>query len=67
MKKETYYTYLGNNGTITTSVYLEGIYSIKKYMIIADKDKKLTKDGKTFQKTILIPATDLELWYEIEA
>lgn len=67
MKKETYYTYLGNNGTITTSVYLEGIYSIKKYMIIADKDKKLTKDGKTFQKTILIPATDLELWHEIEA
>ena len=67
MKKETYYTYLGNNGTITTSVYLEGIYSIKKYMIIADKDKKLTKDGKTFQKTILIPATDQKLWYKIEA
>ena len=47
MRKETYYTYLGENGTITTPVFLEGIYSIKKYRLIADKNKKLTIENST--------------------
>ena len=66
MKKEAYYTYLGNNGTITTSVYLEGVFCVKKYMIAADKNKKLTKDGKNFVKTALIPTSELELWFEVD-
>jgi hypothetical protein len=66
MKKATYYTYLGNNGTLTTEVYLEGIFSVKKYMIAADPGKRLTKDGKKFHKSALIPAADLELWHEVD-
>ena len=29
MKKTIIYTYLGTNGTITTPIHLEGIYSVK--------------------------------------
>ena len=45
MKKETYYTYLGTNGTITSPVHLEDIYFIRKYLLTADEGKKLTKNN----------------------
>ena len=66
MKKEVYYTYLGSNGTITTSVFLEGIYNVKKYLLVADKNKMLTKDGKHFVKTTLIPAAEVDQWSEVD-
>jgi hypothetical protein len=44
MTKETLYTYLGTNGTITSPVFLEGIYSVKKIRLMAAEDKWLT-DG----------------------
>ena len=42
MKKEVLYTYLGTNGTITTPIFIEGAYHIKKVRLVADKDKFLT-------------------------
>lgn len=66
MRKEIYYTYLGENGTITTPVFLEGIYSIKKYRLIADKNKKLTKNNKSFVYSVTVSSSDLDLWYEVD-
>ena len=65
MKKAVYYTYLGDNGTITTPLHIPGVYSIKQYLLIADKDKRLTKDGVQFTPSTLIPEADLDLQYEV--
>lgn len=65
MKKETYYTYLGVNGTITSPVYLEGIYSVKKIKLIADTGKLLTKDGEHKYSQISIPENEVDKWYEV--
>lgn len=64
MTKENIYTYLGVNGTITSPVYLEGIYSVKKIRLIAAKDKWLT-NGEIICNSITIPESDLDKWYEI--
>lgn len=65
MKKTNYYTYLGTNGVITSPVFLENIYCIKKYFIEADSGKLLTTDGKIFCKSATIPTDELSSWYEI--
>lgn len=67
MYKQTMYTYLGENGTITSPILLNGIYSIQKYHLVADDNKQLTKDGKIFYKEITIPASDIDNWYEVDA
>lgn len=64
MTKNEIFVYLGDNGTITTGIYLPGVPCIKKYQLIADKDKILT-DGKREVKVIVIPERDLNLWQEI--
>ena len=64
MIKENIYIYLGTNGTITSPIHLEGIYSVKKIRLTADKDKQLT-DGKDFCNSILIDEVDLDKWYEV--
>lgn len=66
MKKILYYTYLGTNGTITSPVHLEGIYSVKKYQLTADDDKFLTKDGKNLYSFITVGEQDLKSWYEVK-
>lgn len=65
MKKEVLYTYLGTNGTICSPVHLEGIYYTCKIKLYAAADKKLTKDGKTFHKTVIITENELSDWYEV--
>jgi hypothetical protein len=65
MKKTMYYTYLGSNGIVNTPVLLEGIYHIKKYTLVADCDKVLTRDGINFYKEVDIAEKDLVHWYEI--
>ena len=47
MTKTVLYHYLGTNGTITSPVHLEDVYYIRKFKLIADKDKILT-NGKIF-------------------
>ena len=54
MKKMTFYTYLGTNGTLTTPIHLPNVYCIKEFRLTADKDKKLTKDGKNFYNTVKV-------------
>lgn len=66
MKKTTVYTYLGSNGTITSKVHLEGIYSIQKYELLADKDKLLTKDYDNFVKLIIVPEAEVNDWIEVD-
>lgn len=66
MRKTLYYTYLGVNGTITSPVLLEGIYTVKKYQLIASDGKVLTKDDKNYVDSIMIPESDLDLWKEVD-
>ena len=65
MKQRNVYTYLGQNGVLTTPIFLEGIYSVKKIELIADQYKILTKDGINFQKSVTIFPQELEEWYEV--
>lgn len=67
MIKETLYTYLGTNGTITSPVHLEGIYSVKKTRLYAEENKLLTKDNKHFYRIIIVPENEVELWFEVES
>lgn len=67
MKKYTYYTYLGTNGTINTLIHLPGVYNVKSYKLEADEGKKLTKDGITFVDTVRVSQTEVDEWYEVEA
>ena len=59
------YTYLGTNGTITSPVFLEGIYCIVKYWLTAEEGRLLT-NGKQYVKTILVPEKDISIWKEVE-
>lgn len=65
MIKEKIYTYLGVNGTITSPVYLEGIYSIKKIRLIANKNKILT-NGSQRISSIIVPEDEVENWTEVD-
>lgn len=65
MLKTIIYTYLGTNGTLSTPIHLEGIYSVKNYSLIADKDKQLTKDGEHFYSSITVPENEIDQWYEV--
>ena len=67
MKKVIYYTYLGDKGVLTTQLQIPGATSVKKIMLAADEGKTLTKDGKHFTSLILVPETEVALWYEIDA
>ena len=64
MTKVMQYLYLGENGTILSPVKLEGIYSVQKYSLTSDDGKMLTKDGENFYTSVLIPVSELDLWYE---
>lgn len=66
MKKTIFYTYLGTNGTITSPVFLENIYSVKKYQLLPEDGYQLTKDGKKFFGNVMIPESDLPLWMEVK-
>ena len=65
MTKTVLYTYLGTNGTIKSTVHLEDIYYIRKYRLVADARKSLTKDGKTFVQSVTIPEDELDEWREV--
>lgn len=64
MTKQNIYTYLGVNGIITSPVYLEGIYSIKKVQLMADAGKILT-NGQTKISSITVPEDEVSNWTEI--
>ena len=66
MTKEVIYVYLGTNGIIQSPIHLEDIYYIRKCRLWADKNKVLTKDNKTYVRTIIIPEEDIDNWIEVE-
>lgn len=65
MTKHVMYTYLGTNGTITSMIHLEDVYYIRRIELIADKGMVLTKDGKTFTSTVLVPEDEVDEWQEV--
>lgn len=65
MRKIVYYEYLGTNGTILSPIHLEDIYYVRKLKLHADDGKRLTKDGKNFVVSVMIPEEDLENWKEV--
>lgn len=60
------YTYLGTNGTITTPIHLENIYSVVKYDLIPENGYKLTKDNINFYDYKVVEESELKLWKEVE-
>lgn len=66
MIKTYVYTYLGTNGTLTTPIHLQGIYSVRNIKLETESSqKRLTKDGINFYKNIIVSEEDLDNWYEI--
>lgn len=66
MIKTLYYNYLGENGTLLTTIHLDGVYCVKKYMIDADEGKVLTKNGLNFKTQVLVPESEINEWYEVD-
>ena len=66
MIKTYVYTYLGTNGTLTTPIHLQGIYSVRNIKLETESSqKRLTKEGINFYKNIIVSEEDLDNWYEI--
>lgn len=66
VEKDVFYRYIGMNGTIDSPIQLPGISSIKMYRLIADYQKRLTKDGKDYYSVSpLVPENELKEWYEV--
>ena len=64
MIKENLYTYIGQNGTVTSAVFIEGAPVIKKLRLRASAGKMLTNGSTTCKETV-IPEADLYKWSEI--
>ena len=65
MIQTKYFTYLGENGSITSPVFLPGIYSICNVQLEAEEGFVLTNGTKT-TKAITIPEREVENWHEIK-
>lgn len=65
MTKIVMYEYLGTNGTILSPIHLEDIYYVRKLQLLADNNKRLTKNGKDFVQSIVIPEDELDQWKEV--
>lgn len=65
MTKIVMYEYLGTNGTILSPVHLEDIYYIRKLRLIADMNKRLTKNDKDYCQVVVIPEEELDQWKEV--
>lgn len=66
MIQTKYYTYLGENGSITSPVFLPNIYSICKVQLEAEEGYLLTNGTKTV-KAIIVPEREVDEWEEIQA
>ena len=65
MTKIVMYEYLGTNGTILSPIHLEDIYYVRKLQLLADNNKRLTKNGKDFVQSVIIPEEELNQWKEV--
>lgn len=64
MTKYPIYRYLGTNGIVESSVYLEGAYSVKMYKLVASFGCAL-KNGDRIEEIVVIPESEIENWIEI--
>lgn len=67
MTREKYYTYLGTNGILETPIHLQGVPAIEKICLRAESGKVLTKDGKIFTSSVIVPLEEEKLWREIDS
>ena len=65
MTKIVMYEYLGTNGTILSPIHLDDIYYVRKLQLLADNNKRLTKNGKDFVQSVVIPEDELDQWKEV--
>jgi hypothetical protein len=67
MKTEIRYRYLGTNGVINSNVHLEGIYSVRSWILTADTGYRLTKDGKNFVQSVKVTdEAEIAEWKEVK-
>lgn len=64
MTKSVLYKYLGTNGTIISPIHLEDVYYIRLIKLKADSGKVLTKNGKNFYSSIIVPEEEVSEWSE---
>lgn len=64
MKQIKKYKYIGRNGTLISSILIEGASKIDMYCLIADEGKILT-DGTTKLHSIYVYADEIDIWHEI--
>lgn len=65
MIKEYTYTYLGENGILTTPIFLPNVPCIKKVSLKASPGKKLKKDD-IIVTNITVLESEINEWTEIE-
>lgn len=65
MKKIKKYKYNGRNGTLITSILIEGIERIDMYCLIADEGKILTNNEQKLY-SVYIYTDELDEWKEID-
>ena len=65
MTKIVMYVFLGTNGTFLSPIHLEDIYYVRKLQLLADNNKRLTKNGKDFVQSVVIPEDELDQWKEV--
>ena len=66
MNKQAVYSYIGENGIIQSTVYLQGAYSVQSIELTPDEGMILTKDDKNFCYRTIVPESEVKLWHEVE-
>lgn len=67
MTQQIMYRYLGTNGVIDSPVHLEGIYSVKSWLLRAAPGFNLTQDGVNMVKSVRVTdEAELSKWREVK-
>lgn len=64
MKKVKKYKYIGRNGTLISSILIDGATKIDMYCLIADEGKILT-NGQQNLYSVYVYEDEINDWYEI--
>ena len=65
MKKIKKYKYNGRNGTLITSILIDGADKINMYCLIADTNKILT-DGEKKLHAVYVYTDEVDNWIEVD-
>lgn len=64
MKKETFYYYVGTNGTILSPVHLEGIHYVEKIKLSAE-DGMILSNGLINMSEVTVFNDEISEWKEV--